>query len=148
MSWFGLTLVLAKLICGRIEDRIGGAGATLVIGCGALGTYLLCALAPLRTAVILACAMTLGGIGFSMHTMLLPVWARDFLGPEQYERGVETGTLAYTAGSCLINPIPGILADISGSYVPSYILFFVLTLICILLTERMYLKLRRAREAR
>lgn len=47
------------------------------------------------------------------------VWASD-LNEEHYERTVQTFQVAYVLGNLVGMPVPGIVADLAGSYVPVF----------------------------
>ena len=68
----------------------------------------------------------------------MPIWVRDFRSPEQYDESVTRSSLVYTAGSLLFSPIPGILADYTGSYVPAYLLFTVCSVFAFLAVLMIY----------
>ena len=62
--------------------------------------------------------------------MLLPAstvapaaWAADLFGDAGYEGAVRSITVAYTLGTLLFGPVPGLLADRFGGYEPAYALF-------------------------
>ena len=63
-------------------------------------------------------------------------WAGDLCA--DYENGVRSITLAFTAGMLVFGPLPGVLADWLGGYVPSYILFTLFLLTSFLIVQGLY----------
>ena len=51
---------------------------------------------------------------------------------------MRTITLAYTAGMLVFGPLPGLLADWLGGYVPAYAAFFALLLAAYLIVQGLY----------
>ena len=51
--------------------------------------------------------------------------------------------LAYTVGVILFGPVPGLLADRTGSYVPAYLLFAALLTLAIVLVRMAYIRANR-----
>ena len=58
-----------------------------------------------------------------------------------YDRTVKWFTSAYMLGSLVTGPIPGLMADHLGSYVPAYFLFAVLTALAMAIIQGLYRRL-------
>jgi len=69
------------------------------------------------------------------------VWARDLASAENYAGTVRAITTAYTFGMLVFGPIPGIMADRFGSYIPAYALFALFQLVLTVLIQGLYHKL-------
>ena len=69
------------------------------------------------------------------------VWAKDLAAPADYAKTVRAITTAYTAGMLVMGPIPGILADRFGSYIPAYLFFALCQLVLTLIIQGIYFKL-------
>jgi hypothetical protein len=82
--------------------------------------------------------MLLFGVGLPLATVGLTVFARDLSTPDQYAATIRQFQLAYMAGSLLFGPVPGFLADTTGSYFPTYRLLTVFAVISMLLMETVY----------
>ncbi len=136
LSYLGATISLGKIICGQVYDRLGGRGGNRF----AFGTLLLalalCALAPVGGALLPVLAITAFGLGLSITAVSPARWAGDLCAG--YESGVRTITLAYTAGMLVFGPLPGLLADWLGGYVPAYAAFFALLLAAYLIVQGLY----------
>ena len=136
LSYLGAMISLGKIICGQVYDRLGGRGGNRF----AFGTLLLalalCALAPVGGALLPVLAITAFGLGLSITAVSPARWAGDLCA--DYESGVRTITLAYTAGMLVFGPLPGLLADWLGGYVPAYAAFFALLLAAYLIVQGLY----------
>ena len=71
------------------------------------------------------------------------MWAADLAGPGDFPRAVQAINLAYTVGVILFGPVPGLLADRTGSYVPAYLLFAALLTLAIVLVRMAYVRANR-----
>ena len=138
VSFLGITLILGKIVCGQVYDRVGGfrgnffAGGLLLVG-----LVLLC-LAPTGSIPVAVAALTAYGLGLAVTTVTPARWAGDLYGEAGYDRAVRSITLANSIGSLIICPIPGMLADRFGSYVPAYGMFAALMLAALIIIQPIY----------
>ncbi len=116
----GLSLVVGKLVYGALTERIG-AYRTNRIFFSLLMTGLLSSLLLMSGGVAAAFVLVvLCGFGLPPATAGTAVWASD-LNEEHYDRTVQTFQVAYVLGNLVGMPIPGIVADLTGSYVPVFV---------------------------
>ena len=136
LSYLGAMISLGKIVCGQVYDRLGGLGGN----CFAFGTLLLalalCTLAPIGGVLLPVLAITAFGLGLSITAVSPARWAGDLCA--DYESGVRSITLAFTAGMLVFGPLPGLLADWLGGYVPAYAAFFALLLAAYLIVQGLY----------
>lgn len=136
LSYLGAMISLGKIVCGQVYDRLGGLGGN----CFAFGTLLLalalCTLAPVGGVLLPVLAITAFGLGLSITAVSPARWAGDLCA--DYESGVRSITLAFTAGMLVFGPLPGLLADWLGGYVPAYAAFFTLLLAAYLIVQGLY----------
>jgi len=141
MSYAGLCVFVSKIICGQLNDRLGGLLSNYIV----LGVYflgiLLCCLAGSGSLPLAYLAMTAFAFGISVTGPSPSVWARDLASVENYAGTVRAITTAYTFGMLVFGPIPGIMADRFGSYVPAYALFALFQLVLTVLIQALYHKL-------
>ncbi len=123
MSYAGLAICVGKILCGQVYDRMGSRCGNRYAFGSLMGAFALCCLAPLGGPVLPFLAITLVGMGLPVSTVSLTVWAADLSSDSAYGQSVRSITVFYTAGTLLFGPLPGILADRFGSYVPAYALF-------------------------
>lgn len=122
MSLIGFVLVVGKCLYGVITDHIGGYRANyLFLGLLVLGFVLCCAASG--QSWMLYAAQTCLGAGMCVCTVGLPVWAGDLADPAGHARTVQRFQTAYSIGALLFSPVPGMVADRWGSYLPSYVIF-------------------------
>ena len=136
LSYLGAMISLGKIVCGQVYDRLGGLGGNRF----AFGTLLLAlalwTLAPVGGVLLPVLAITAFGLGLSITAVSPARWAGDLCA--DYENGVRSITLAFTAGMLVFGPLPGLLADWLGGYVPAYAAFFALLLAAYLIVQGLY----------
>ena len=146
ISYMGLAISVSKIICGQMYDRLGGRlSNTWVLG-GYLAGHLLCCLAFTQSTALAYLAITVFAFGISVSAVSPAVWARDLAAPADYAKTVRAITTAYTAGMLVMGPIPGILADRFGSYIPAYLFFALCQLVLTLIIQGIYFKLDLGRR--
>ena len=122
-SLCGLALMAGKFACGALCDRLGSYRSNyLLFGCFILG-YVLCTLAPLRSAVLMLASAVFLGFGSSLNTVGISIWAADLSTQERYESVLRQFQAAYGLGGLVMSFLPGAIADLTGSYAPAYALF-------------------------
>ncbi len=141
ISYLGLAICVSKIICGQLLDRFGTLWSNYII----LGVYLLglflCCLAPTGSFALAFLGITAFSFGISVTAVSPAAWARDLASPADYAKIVRAITTAYTFGMLVLGPLPGILADRFGSYVPAYVFFTLLQAVLTVLIQGLYLKL-------
>ena len=142
ISCMGLCMIAGKLSYGQVVDRMGGRFANYVYFTLILIGYGLCCLADSGSVPLAFAAMVISGLGLPMCAVSPPVWARDLYGDAHYARGLKRVQTAFALGIFILGPVPGALADWSGSYVPAYALFWAMLLLSLLLLGWVYLKTR------
>lgn len=140
LSYLGAMISLGKILCGQVYDRLEGRGGNrFTFGALLLGQAL-CCLAPVGGPLFPILAITAYGTGMSITAVSPARWAADLCGEKDYESGVRTITVAYTAGMLAFGPLPGLLADWLGGYVPAYATFFLVLLTAFLIIQGLYHK--------
>lgn len=138
VSLMGLTLMLAKILCADIYDRIGGwRGNFLVFGLCTAGLFLLTQSAS-GSIPLVYLAIILFGLGIASGSVSTYQWSSDLYGTQGFAAGVRSFNVAYTMGSLLFGPLPGMLADRFGSYIPAFSLFLAIYLVAFLLLQFLY----------
>ena len=123
ISYFGIILMISKVLYGTLSDALGSRAANYVTyGAGILGLCL-CCLASIPSVPLAAAACTFTALGMPLSSVSLSVWAGDFSRGADYDRLVKWLSTSYMLGALVTGPVPGILADRFGSYVPAYALF-------------------------
>ena len=123
MSYSGLVICVGKIACGQVYDRLGGRGGNWYSFGLFLAGMLACCLPASGGELLPFLAVTLIGFGLPASTVAPAAWAADLFGDAGYEGAVRSITVAYTLGTLLFGPVPGLLADRFGGYEPAYALF-------------------------
>lgn len=126
LSALGVSLTIAKFVSGKVFDRFGTAhGSTIFFMAFVCGPGL-CLLSPLHLEPVMVLAAVLYGAGAALGTVGVSVWSVEFADPKNYARSIKNFQLAYSAGGFVANTFPGALKELTGSYMDTYALFFVL----------------------
>jgi len=138
VSCVGLALMVGKTLYGELADRLGGKRSSgLLYGVSLLSYVLLC-LAGGGSRPIAFAAVISFGLGLPLSNVALSVWSRDFLGGEGYAKALKWSQTLYALGIVALGPLPGWMADQTGSYIHSYFLFLVMMAISFLLILLVY----------
>lgn len=141
MSLFGLVLMLSKVLYGSLSDTLGSRWANWSVYAVFLTGFSLCCLAPSGSIPLAFAAFVCTALGMPLSSVSLSVWAGDLSAGPDYDRLVKWLSSAYMLGSLLTGPMPGMLADRFGSYVPAYLLFLVSLVCSMALIQGVYYKL-------
>ena len=117
---------------------MGGRRSNYLLYGLSLAAYLLFCLAPLGGILPALGAVTAFGLSMPISNVSLSTWAQDLRGDAGFAEGLKWCQTLYALGLLLSGPIPGILADATGSYVPSYFLFFLMMLLSMVLLLWVY----------
>lgn len=141
ISVLGFVLLVGKILCGQIYDRIGGRFGNLYTFGILLAGHGLFLLAPTGLSWLAFVSIAIYGMGIPISSVSTARWASDLNSKENYPAAVRTINLAYSIGALLFGPVPGMLADRSGSYLPTYILFGLLLVISYAALSIVYIQL-------
>lgn len=142
MSLIGFVLVVGKCAYGVITDRIGGYRTNyLFLSLMVLG-FVLCCMMKGQNWMLYAAQLFLGG-GLCVCTVGLPVWAGDLTDPATHARTVQRFQTAYSVGALIFSPVPGLVADVLGSYRPAYLGFTVQAVAILVILQLSYRKAGR-----
>ena len=138
ISVMGLCMMVGKVAYGQVADRVGGRLSNYLIYALALVGFALCCLADTQSVPLAYTAMIITGLGMPVSTVALPIWARDLCGDEGHAQGLKWLQSMYGLGIFVIGPIPGALADATGSYVPTYAIFLGMLTLSLILVAYVY----------
>lgn len=123
LSLFGAALIVGKCLLGQLADRFGSLRATVPFYLLVLLGYALCALAGMGSTVLAVASVLVMGVGCSVGTLCYSMFAGDMSLPEQFGATVRTYQLTSTLGGMAASFLPGLLADLTGHYMVSYVGF-------------------------
>ncbi len=141
VALFGAVLIFGKMLCGMMADQLGSVLTTIVFGFFCTAGVLVCSLIHMHSILIPLTGIIFVGMGFSVVGVLVPVWVRNFKSPEAYDTAITRTNLLYSIGCLAFGPVPGILADYTGSYAPAYMMFTVCSVISFLIVSLLYRKI-------
>ncbi len=138
LSIIGVTLTIGKCLYGEVADRIGTYRANWIFFSLFILGLFLAALAFIPSTLLFLTSMALMGIGFGITTLGTSLWAGDLSTVQSYGNTLRKFQIASWVGSFSCSMLPGVIADICGSYVPAYFGLVVFTIIGFLLIQKTY----------
>lgn len=138
LSFMGALLILGKCSFGWIADRIGSYPTTALFSLLLCIGQTLCCFAPQAGGLLFGITFLFLGIGLALASVGLSLMASDFCRIGNFATVLKNYQLAYALGGLVSSAVPGILADRTGSYLPSYILFFIFSIAIFLLIVPVY----------
>lgn len=131
VAQFGAFLAIGKCTYGFISDKIGTFKASLLMYIfTALGSVLLCISANGPFAFIIAeMGAIMVGFGMAVTTVSSSIYAMQISTKEQYVRVLSRFQLYSLLGSVFFGPVPGMIADRTGSYIPCFWILFLLVIV-------------------
>lgn len=143
VSASGVGVCVGKVLCGQIYDRWGSLAGDGYCYLTVTAGTLLCCLPVRESPLVPVLAVGLFSLGLPISAVSPSVWAAELAGPEDFPRAVQAINLAYAVGVILFGPVPGLLADWTGSYAPAYLLFAALLTLAVALVRLAYARKKR-----
>lgn len=140
ISLIGATLIAGKCIYGYLADRFEPFYINLIYYLGivaGLVCFALCSLGTMIPAYIGGVCM---GFGTTLATVGMMAMAGDLETSEKYMKAGKYYQLFYMGAVLVFNTVPGLVADLTGSYRPVYFLAPVLMAAGMLLTQTVYIR--------
>lgn len=148
ISVYGVLLMISKIVYGAGVDHFGAykvnylffitwilaSGMTIFLHGTSLG--------------MLYGSAVFNGIGISLGTIGITVWTRDFSSDAEYARRVKMTQTLFQVGSFAGSPVPGLIADKTGSYAGAYVLFTAILILIFVIIQGMYQRQRKAEAER
>ena len=147
ISGFGVVLMASKVLYGSLSDALGSRAANWFTFAAGIAGFTLCCLAPLGNMFLNCAGLACTALGMPLSSVSLSVWAGALSGGRDYDRLVKWLSTAYMVGALVTGPVPGMLADSFGSYVPAYALFGGCLVCSMILIQGVYVKLGAGKKA-
>ena len=128
LSLMGILLIAGKCSFGWIADRAGSFRTAALFCLFLCIGQLLCCFAPQSGRLLFGITFLFLGMGLALDSVGLSIMASDFCQVGNYATVLKNYQLSYALGGLVSSAVPGMLADRTGSYLPSYILFFILSI--------------------
>lgn len=137
LTYVGVMIMVGKIIYGQITDTLGSFFSNFsIFGVLIVGTGL-CCLAPTGSFLMAILAVTGVALGLST-SVAVSFWVLDLSSSAQYEQRMRVASAVFVLGNTAFGPIPGMIADATGSYVPSYIIFVIAGTIAMIMIQIIY----------
>jgi len=150
LSLQGFVFTVSKCLCGGIIDRIGTYRANYLFYIPILIGYGIACFAYEFSLPVIYLGNILLGMGFPISAVGSSTMARDFSDDKSYDAFITMVNITYMLGSIFTGFMPGMIADLTGSYRPAYWIFFGMSLFIFLSLQVIYhrnLKKRNAANA-
>ena len=128
LSLMGILLIAGKCSFGWIAARAGSFRTAALFCLFLCIGQLLCCFAPQSGRLLFGITFLFLGMGLALASVGLSIMASDFCQVGNYATVLKNYQLSYALGGLVSSAVPGMLADRTGSYLPSYILFFILSI--------------------
>lgn len=128
LSLMGILLIAGKCSFGWIADRAGSFRTAALFCLFLCIGQLLCCFAPQSGRLLFGITFLFLGMGLALASVGLSIMASDFCQVGNYATVLKNYQLSYALGGLVSSAVPGMLADRTGSYLPSYILFFIFSI--------------------
>lgn len=144
MALNGLMNMVGKSLYGVAADAMGVEKANLLyygmLILGHVGVVCFNGISPLPVYAVAICL----GLGcFTISTVGTPMWVAELTDEAQYASTLKKLQSCCTLGGLCMSPLPGLLADATGSYTGYYLFCAAATLLSLLLVNGIYKKQRR-----
>ena len=144
MALNGLMNMVGKPLYGVAADAMGVEKANLLyygmLILGHVGVVCFNGISPLPVYAVAICL----GLGcFTISTVGTPMWVAELTDEAQYASTLKKLQSCCTLGGLCMSPLPGLLADATGSYTGYYLFCAAATLLSLLLVNGVYKKQRR-----
>ncbi|MDD6074727.1 MAG: MFS transporter [Clostridium sp.] len=123
LALLGGMLILGKCAFGLVSDRFGSSNALICYGLLLLSGQTLCCFSAVSGPLLLRLTLVFFGLGAAIPGVSIPILTADLCSPADYAKTLKNYQITYTLGGLLTSTLPGILADLTGSYLTSHVLF-------------------------
>lgn len=143
ISVIGIFLVGAKFLLGELFDLWGGYRTNWIFFPAAILSCVLFSLGSIAGYVPALIAAGLFGIGDSVATVGIAVYAKDLSRPEDFAATQQQFQVAGQLGGLICTLIPGLMATATGNYRSFFGIITVLTVFSTIVVQRAYVKKKR-----
>lgn len=148
VSLLGFSLAIGKCVYGLIADKIGLYRASWILyTLAAAGTFC-CCLAGNHSIADAFAGVAMMGFGLAVTTVSISMYASALASEADYSKTVTLFQVMSTAGALVSGSIPGIIADITGSYVPAFQLLLVLLVLSACMLQFGFLRAKKLTSAK
>lgn len=143
MSVLGLVLTVGKFALGELADLWGTYRTNWLFLPAAVLSLILFGLGGTLGYGVAVTAAVLYGIGDSVATVGVAIYAKDLSSPDEYAAAQQQYLMATLLGSLACTPLPGFIANVTGNYRAFFYLGALLVVLAAVVVQRAYVKQRK-----
>lgn len=143
VSVVGIFLVGAKFLLGELVDLWGSYRTNWLFFSVAAASCILFSFGSAAGYTVALMAGALYGIGDTIATLGVTIYARDLSSPEEYAATQQRFQFANTLGNLLCTLVPGPIATATGNYRGFFLFVTVAIVFATVMIQRAYIKKRR-----
>lgn len=138
-TFIGAAIIIGKLTYGRITDKIGGFGSNFVC-CASMIVAMALFSFGLKSIGLVAPAVGIFILGFGivLSTTAQSTWSADLSSEEDFGKRFSQVSFMFMMGGFVHNLITTAVVGASNSYIPAYIMFFIMTWIGFIIIQFAY----------
>ncbi|MCI7300957.1 MAG: MFS transporter [Clostridiales Family XIII bacterium] len=138
MSLAGCSLLLGKVLCGQLIDLFSARKTAFIFFGFTFISMIMAAMAANPNFGLHIATMLIYGLGGVLATTGISAYALDLSTKETYGDVVRYSYVIYGASGVVCSFGMGLIADLTGSYVPAYIALAALTILAFILLQTAY----------
>lgn len=140
LSIGGITLTCSKFFYGFITERLKTFKSNFLF-CSLINTgFALSLFLPLHYSWMPTAIAVITGLGCPISTLGVCMWAKEVSKPENFPDNLRKLQTSHIFGGLVMSTVPGVLADLTGSYIPSYVIMFGLGMAAFTIIQSIYWK--------
>ena len=143
VSVAGTCLTVAKVVVGKIIDRVGTRVATGAVFAVSICGFVLCCTISMGGVPVAVAGAICVGCGISLGTVGTSVWSIELSDAEHRTKSIKDCQIGYALGGLLMNILPGPLSVLTGTYAVSFALMGVLAAIAAFIVLYIYRRYRQ-----
>lgn len=138
LSVAGICLTGAKFAVGVVCDRFGTLRGSIAFFAVMVVALTLCCMVRAHGAAVAVAAGIMLGLGMPLGTTGISLWSLELSQPSTMLRTIRGFQVAYAFGGFAFNLLPGVLKELTGTYVTSYAMLAVMSLSCAVIVVTVY----------
>ena len=145
LSVIGIALAASKFGSGELFDHIGTPRGTACLFVILVASLIMCCMAPMQNITLITIASIGFGLGVAVGSVGVSVWSLELSQPKHRAKMVKNLQIGYAIGAFLAGTFPGFLAELCGSYVPTYIILAITSTLAGIIILTVYARYRKNR---
>lgn len=143
VSVFGISLAAGKCIYGITCDHLGVFRSNCIVFTIQIIGIVMCIFAPGDRLPFACLSLMLMGFGIAVGSVAISTFCVSVSTAQNYPAILSRFQLMNMIGGLAFGLVPGIIADVYGSYIPAYYAMLAMAVFAAFSVQAIYLKLRR-----